>query len=385
MRSAFRFLTVSLVAAMVAASVFVAGAPFLAAPGPQPDAIDGPAPMEAVVTTSLRFSLRAPDVSIDLDAEGRAAGTITPGVPAVLPWAVVSTVRIEGLGTEARFTERVESTLDVFADVQAPPRPAPQTLELSVAGASLLGARLDPGDLSLNVAVEHHGAITFTGDTVTGGIDVVAEGGSALDLTLAGGSGFVLAAYRDTSAVEPRAKVVPPRSLLQNITTRSNVYAVWTTVGFFEVESVSAMDVRIDAQAPQHRRHRAFYIIDRSHAAWTPGDPDPLDGRLDVFRRTAWDAAVRSPIVEFDLQGSAGGPWSGPVDEGGTELKGRPTAMDRFTYRDPRPDSIWIDLHPPVQTMHDGRTFRPLFATLIVDLDGRLNVNAAGTMSYGDR
>jgi hypothetical protein len=46
---------------------------------------------------------------------------------------------------------------------------------------------------------------------------------------------------------------------------------------------------------------------------------------------------------------------------------------------DGRPDSVWIDLGYPVQSTADGRLYKPLFAILCVDLDGRLNVNTAGT------
>ncbi len=40
------------------------------------------------------------------------------------------------------------------------------------------------------------------------------------------------------------------------------------------------------------------------------------------------------------------------------------------------PDSVWVDLGFPVQTAADGRRYKPLFAILCSDLDGRLNVNA---------
>ncbi len=42
-------------------------------------------------------------------------------------------------------------------------------------------------------------------------------------------------------------------------------------------------------------------------------------------------------------------------------------------------DSIWMDLGYPVQSTADGRLYKPLFAILCIDLDGRLNVNAHGT------
>ncbi|MGE3407765.1 MAG: hypothetical protein AB7I37_13185 [Pirellulales bacterium] len=46
---------------------------------------------------------------------------------------------------------------------------------------------------------------------------------------------------------------------------------------------------------------------------------------------------------------------------------------------DGRPDSVWIDFGFPVQTAPDGRRYKPLIAPLVLDMDGRLNVNAHGT------
>ncbi len=42
------------------------------------------------------------------------------------------------------------------------------------------------------------------------------------------------------------------------------------------------------------------------------------------------------------------------------------------------PDSVWVDLGMPVRAAPDGRLYKPLFAILCVDLDGRLNLNAHG-------
>lgn len=43
-------------------------------------------------------------------------------------------------------------------------------------------------------------------------------------------------------------------------------------------------------------------------------------------------------------------------------------------------DSIWLDLDFPVMRAADGRKFKPLFAPLIVDLDGRVNLNVHGNL-----
>jgi len=45
-------------------------------------------------------------------------------------------------------------------------------------------------------------------------------------------------------------------------------------------------------------------------------------------------------------------------------------------------DSIWTDLGMPVQTDASGRKYKPLFAVLCVDMDGKLNLNAHGNLSH---
>lgn len=45
------------------------------------------------------------------------------------------------------------------------------------------------------------------------------------------------------------------------------------------------------------------------------------------------------------------------------------------------PDSIWVDLGLPVRATPDGRLYKPLFAFLVTDLDGRININAHGTIN----
>ena len=48
------------------------------------------------------------------------------------------------------------------------------------------------------------------------------------------------------------------------------------------------------------------------------------------------------------------------------------------------PDSIWVDLGMPIQTSPDGRKYKPLYAILCLDLDGRVNINAAGSLAQLD-
>ncbi len=56
--------------------------------------------------------------------------------------------------------------------------------------------------------------------------------------------------------------------------------------------------------------------------------------------------------------------------------------LDVDNDNDGTKDSVWIDIGLPIQTDNQGRRFRPLVAYHIIDLDGRLNLNAHG--SHGD-
>ncbi|MEC7566483.1 MAG: hypothetical protein VX738_12445, partial [Planctomycetota bacterium] len=45
-------------------------------------------------------------------------------------------------------------------------------------------------------------------------------------------------------------------------------------------------------------------------------------------------------------------------------------------------DSVWIDMGFPIQTDSSGRQYKPLFALLCMDMDGRLNLNAHGNQMH---
>lgn len=95
----------------------------------------------------------------------------------------------------------------------------------------------------------------------------------------------------------------------------------------------------------------------------TPGpaepyiDLPPTNSTYDIGDRTYYNSG-------FDAMD---GPWD--VDNDGDNL----------------PDSIWVDLGAPVTTAPDGRFVKPLFAILVRDLDGRINVNAHGSPQHYDR
>ena len=48
------------------------------------------------------------------------------------------------------------------------------------------------------------------------------------------------------------------------LTTRSNVYAVWMTVGFFEIDSNQKLGPELGIENGEPQRSKSFMIIDRS-------------------------------------------------------------------------------------------------------------------------
>ncbi|MGV3484441.1 MAG: hypothetical protein ACO1RT_08485 [Planctomycetaceae bacterium] len=108
-----------------------------------------------------------------------------------------------------------------------------------------------------------------------------------------------------------------------------------------------------------------------SNAADVDGDAYPFDGDPQ-FSGSNPTAILRSPIdtitfaqAKDNLASLArwliNGPWD--VDNDGDDV----------------PDSLWMDFKIPTQTLANGTVVRPLIAPLIEDLDGRINLNAAGT------
>ena len=70
------------------------------------------------------------------------------------------------------------------------------------------------------------------------------------------------------------------------ITTRSNVYAIWITVGFFEFDPVTGNRLgEVGFDTGEIDRHRAFYMFDRSiPVACEPGKNHNVDQAI-VLRR----------------------------------------------------------------------------------------------------
>ena len=64
-------------------------------------------------------------------------------------------------------------------------------------------------------------------------------------------------------------------------TTRSNVYAIWITIGYFEVDDLGRVGPEIGSEEGQVRRNRAFYMLDRSiPVASEPGENHNVDNAV---------------------------------------------------------------------------------------------------------
>ena len=67
---------------------------------------------------------------------------------------------------------------------------------------------------------------------------------------------------------DPFLRYGPINRLGNLVTTRSNVYAVWMTLGYFEVDPTTGglanPPVEAGSTTGEIKRHRAFYMIDRT-------------------------------------------------------------------------------------------------------------------------
>jgi hypothetical protein len=114
----------------------------------------------------------------------------------------------------------------------------------------------------------------------------------------------------------------------------------------------------------------------RSQTGWT----DSADSFRNIMLRPIGKDMVGCSITpdhpDFDGSNQKFKPdWDGITTDG---------QWDVDNDGDGVAESVWVDLGMPVRQMADGRLYKPLFAILCVDLDGRLNLNADGSLAQLD-
>jgi hypothetical protein len=111
------------------------------------------------------------------------------------------------------------------------------------------------------------------------------------------------------------------------------------------------------------------------------GHREALFGRLDNPANPNWTSPEGKYLILTPRPAD-----NPPMVVGGVTKPGFPMPEDRWGHvknligAPGGNDSIWIDIGAPVQTLPDGRKYKMLIAPLILDMDGRVNLNVHGNI-----
>ena len=122
------------------------------------------------------------------------------------------------------------------------------------------------------------------------------------------------------------------------------------------------LDERTAAQIAAIKRRFMMRPLREDHPDFDGSNSLSRYGTPGIAAGLAANGLVNNGEITFPYWESVG-PWD--VDNDGDGV----------------PDSVWVDIGLPVQQTEDGRWYKPLVAVLVEDLDGRLNVNAHGSVA----
>ncbi|TWT73441.1 hypothetical protein Pla123a_37760 [Posidoniimonas polymericola] len=120
------------------------------------------------------------------------------------------------------------------------------------------------------------------------------------------------------------------------------------------------IDAVIASQIVAFKRKYMLRPLIEDHPNFTGGNPFASLTDADLAKIQGFVNGANITFPSFEVAG----PWD--VDNDGDGVA----------------DSIWVDLGMPVQKTEDGRLYKPLFAIMVQDLDGRLNLNAHGSLAH---
>jgi hypothetical protein len=141
-----------------------------------------------------------------------------------------------------------------------------------VATAPNGGTAADPttGRFLPGVAGSHpFRSLSHVGSTgsISGGLESTILRSLPLDAGLAAGQRHLFELASAGEALSPSIRHRMLSKMLNNVTTRSNVFIVYVTVGFFEADqSLPTGEVRVGGEVAGMARRRGFFVIDRSLA-----------------------------------------------------------------------------------------------------------------------
>jgi hypothetical protein len=142
----------------------------------------------------------------------------------------------------------------------------------------------------------------------------------------------------------PYLKYELMKKVFNNFTTRSNVFAVWVTVGFFEVMDDSdptrmpKLGKEIGRSENRHVRHRMFAVIDRSNLSVSPTNPTQIGPRLVFIPGQTAVTAAQAPNPPTPT------PWQPAPAQQTITIPGINGTYDGFNWAINNGDTLVVDV-----------------------------------------